>query len=98
MIKRIAPALSLLLLSPLIAEFLLGDFSIRQLGYLAIFVPLYGASALFIREVVRRTNRGWPTILTTAAVFGLLMERHRQSDAVQPELCRPASARLRVYH
>ncbi|OSY89544.1 hypothetical protein WH52_02620 [Tenacibaculum holothuriorum] len=57
-LQRIIPALILLFISPLIAEFLLGDFNIRQLGYLGIFIPLYGASALFIREIVRRTRRG----------------------------------------
>ena len=73
-LKRIAPALILLIISPLIAEFLLGDFNIQQLGYLGIFIPLYGASALFIREIVRRTGRGWKTMILLGAVFGLVAE------------------------
>ncbi len=72
--RRIAPALVLLVISPLIAEFLLGDFNIRQLGYLGIFIPLYGASALFIREIVRRTGRGWATMILLGVVFGLVAE------------------------
>lgn len=73
-LKRIAPALLLLIVSPLIAEFLLGDFNIQQLGYLGIFVPLYGASALSIREIVRRTGRGWKTMILLGVVFGLVAE------------------------
>ncbi|MEU7855498.1 hypothetical protein [Nonomuraea sp. NPDC049141] len=34
---------------------------IAVVGLLAV-LPLYGAGALFIREVVRRTERGWPTM------------------------------------
>ncbi|WP_299119238.1 hypothetical protein [uncultured Tenacibaculum sp.] len=73
-LKRVAPAIVLLLISPLIAEFLLGDFNIQQLGYLGIFIPLYGASALFIREIVRRTGRNWKTIILLSIVFGLIAE------------------------
>ncbi|CAM1340585.1 hypothetical protein [Tenacibaculum amylolyticum] len=73
-LRRITPALILLILSPLIAEFLLGDFNIRQLGYLAIFIPLYGASALFIREITRRMKRGWPTMLLLALVYAFVAE------------------------
>ena len=73
-LKRIAPALVLLIISPLIAEFLLGDFNIQQLEYLGIFIPLYGASAMFIREIVRRTGRGWTTMILLGMVFGLVAE------------------------
>jgi hypothetical protein len=42
------------------------------LGYLGIFVPLYGTVAVLIREITRRTGRGWPTILLLGAAFGLV--------------------------
>ena len=38
-LRRIAPALALLIIAPLIAEFLLGDFNIRQIGFIAVFIP-----------------------------------------------------------
>lgn len=72
--SRIAPALLLLVEAPLIAEFLLGDFNVRQLGYLGIFIPLYGAGALLIREMVRRSGRGWATMLLLGLAYALLLE------------------------
>ena len=37
-----------------------------------IFVPLYGCSALLIREVARRARIGWIGILLLAAAFGFV--------------------------
>src|SRR5215510_11696116 len=45
MLKQVSPALGLLVLAPIVAEFLLGDFSVRQLGFLAFFIPQYGGGA-----------------------------------------------------
>jgi hypothetical protein len=73
-IRRLAPALWLLVLAPFVAEFLLGDFSVRSLGLLLVFAPLYGGGALLIREVVRRTHRGWPSIVVLAAAYALVEE------------------------
>ncbi len=71
---RIGPALLLMLLAPVIAEFLLGDFSIRNLPVLLGLLPLYGCGALLIRDVARRCGRGWPTILLLAAAYALIEE------------------------
>lgn len=71
---RVAPALLLAVLSPLVAEFLLGDFSVRQLYLLIVLLPLYGGGALLIREVTRRTGRGWPTMLLLGTAYGLFEE------------------------
>ncbi|MFD2468169.1 hypothetical protein [Amycolatopsis silviterrae] len=72
---------SLAALSPLFAEFLLGDQYLagppevgRQLGMFAMFLMLYGAGAVLIREVARRRNRGWPTILALALAYGVVEE------------------------
>ena len=74
MLARIAPALLLLLLAPLTAEFLLGDFSIRQIALLFALLPQYGGGALLIREVARRSGRGWPTIVTLSVAYALIEE------------------------
>lgn len=71
---RIAPALLLVILSPVIAEFLLGDFAVRQLYLLVILLPLYGGGALLIREVTRHTGRGWPTMALLAVAYGVFEE------------------------
>lgn len=70
-------ALGLLVLAPVTAEYLSGyDDSVGKplelVGNLFIFVPLYGAPALLIRELVRRTGRGWPSILLLGAAFGVV--------------------------
>src|ERR1700683_904518 len=73
-IRRLAPAIGLFFVAPLVAEFLLGDLPIKLLGALVILAPMYGGGALLIREVVRRTGRGWPTILVLAFAYAVLEE------------------------
>lgn len=74
---RLAPALGVVLLAPVTAEYLYGyDDSTGDvgelLGGLFLFAPLYGGAALLIREVARRAGRGWPTILLLGLAFGVL--------------------------
>lgn len=71
-----APALFLFLFAPVSAEYLIGyddiigDAAALIFGLL-IFGPLYGAPAVLIRETVRRSGRGWPSMLLLALAFGL---------------------------
>jgi hypothetical protein len=37
------PAIALYFLAPLVAEFLLGDFSLTYLPLVLVFAPMYGA-------------------------------------------------------
>lgn len=74
MVRRIAPALGLFLLSPLVAEFLLGNLSITAIVGLFYFAPMYGGGAVLIREVTRRTGRGWPTMILLAVAYGVIEE------------------------
>ncbi|MFE6306420.1 hypothetical protein [Nocardiopsis sp. NPDC057823] len=74
---RLPPVLGLLLLAPVCAEYLYGyDDSTGDprelLGGLFLFAPLYGGAAVLIREVVRRTGRGWPAVLLLGAAFGVV--------------------------
>jgi hypothetical protein len=74
MTRRIAPALVLVLLAPFVGEVLLGSTPLRLiLGYLLV-LPMYGFGALFIRELSRRTGRGWPTILILGVAYGVIEE------------------------
>src|SRR5262249_35453142 len=70
----LAPALTLLLLAPIVGEFLLGDLTVRQLGFVAFFIPQYGGGALLVRELTRRWRRGWPTMLMLALAYALVQE------------------------
>jgi hypothetical protein len=66
------PALGLAVLAPLVGEYLLGNVSVRELPALPFLVPMYGGGALLIREVARRTGRGWVTILVLGAAYGVI--------------------------
>ena len=72
--RRVAPAIALFFLSPLVAEFLLGDFTLAQLPFLVALAPAYGGAAVLIRELVRRAGRGWPSIILFALAYGLIEE------------------------
>ncbi|MGH3620775.1 MAG: hypothetical protein ACRDQ5_03170 [Sciscionella sp.] len=80
MLRRIAPIIMLAFLSPFVAEFLLADQylsgppSFAQLGSFVLFVPLYGFGAVTIRELTRRSGRGWPTMVLLALAFGVVEE------------------------
>jgi hypothetical protein len=64
----------LTVVAPIGAEFLLGDFSIRSLPLVVALLPLYGGGALLVREIARRTGRGWPAIVPLGAAYSLLEE------------------------
>jgi hypothetical protein len=68
---------ALLVLAPVCGEYLAAydDSTGRPLalvGALLIFVPLYGAPALLIRELARRRGAGWRGVVGLAAAAGLL--------------------------
>ncbi|GAA5165038.1 hypothetical protein GCM10023321_54540 [Pseudonocardia eucalypti] len=67
-------AAGLFLLAPLVGEYLLGNTPITQPESLLGLAPMYGGGALLIREVTRRTGRGWPTMVALAAAYALLEE------------------------
>ncbi|MEV6152315.1 hypothetical protein AB0L53_18410 [Nonomuraea sp. NPDC052129] len=72
--RRILPAFGLALLSPLVAEFLLGDFPLTSLHFLVLLAPTYGGAALLIREVARRAGIGWPGIVLMSLAYGVFEE------------------------
>ena len=49
--KRLAPVLLLMVLTPLVAEYLLGSLSMAQIAYLPLMMLFYGAGAVFVREL-----------------------------------------------
>lgn len=72
--RRVAPAIGLFLLAPFVGEFLLGNLAIGELWLGLVLAPLYGGGALLIRELARRTGRGWPTMVLLAAAYALIEE------------------------
>ena len=67
-------AVVLFLLAPFVSEFLLGDLPITMLPALIVLAPMYGGGALVIREIVRRSRRGWPTLMVLALAYAVLEE------------------------
>ena len=82
---RIGPALLLLILAPVVAELLLGDFSIRQFPVILVLLPLYGGAALLIRETARRTGRGWPAMVLLALGYALVEEGFLTQSLFNPD-------------
>lgn len=83
-LRRVAPAIGLFFIAPLVAEFLLGDLPITMLGALVLLAPLYGGGALLIREVVRRSGRGWPSIFVLAFSYAVLEEAFTTQSLFNP--------------
>jgi hypothetical protein len=72
-LRRAAPAIGLIFLSPWVGEFLLGSSPIQHLpAALVLLVPLYGGGALLIREIARRFGRGYPAIVLLGAAYGVI--------------------------
>jgi hypothetical protein len=71
---RFLLAVGLVILSPLVGEFLLGNQPITALPSLILLAPMYGGGALLIREAARRAGRGWPTMILLAAAYALIEE------------------------
>lgn len=71
---RLAPAVGLFFLAPLIGEFLLGNLPITWLWALISLAPLYGGGALLIRETARRLKLGWPGIVLLGLAYAIVEE------------------------
>ncbi|MFF8281805.1 hypothetical protein ACF06W_03680 [Streptomyces albus] len=93
---RPAAALALLVLSPVCAEYLIGYDSIigrprELLTGLLLLAPLYGSVAVLIREAVRRTGRGWPSILLLSTAAGLVQAGLIDQSLFNPQFVDDAS-------
>jgi hypothetical protein len=72
--RRISAVITLFFVTPLVAEYLLGDLPLKLLAALIVLAPAYGGGAVLIRETARRTGRGWPTMLLLGAAYTLIGE------------------------
>lgn len=72
--RRFAAALVLVFLAPFVGELLLGNTPVRLIFAYLLVLPMYGFGALFIRELSRRTGRGWPTILILGVAYSVVEE------------------------
>lgn len=72
--RRLPAVLSLFVLSPLIAEYLLGSLPVAMIGILPVMALMYGSAAVLIREIARRAGRGWVSIALLACAYGFIEE------------------------
>jgi hypothetical protein len=72
--KKISAVITLFFVAPFVAEYLLGDLPLKLLPVLILMAPMYGGGAVLIREVARRTGRGWPTMLVLGVAYMLIEE------------------------
>ena len=82
--QRLAPILTLLLLSPLIGEVMSGA---TLLSYIVVLVPeimVWGCGTLMIREAVRRWQGGWTSVLLLGLGLSLAEEFVIQQTSIAP--------------
>ena len=82
--RGIAPALTLMVLAPLVAEVLSGA---TRLSYIFVLLPeilVWGGGALLIRETVRRWGGGWPSMLSLGLCLSIAEEFLIQQTSLAP--------------
>ncbi|MEU6432233.1 hypothetical protein ABZ860_40550 [Microbispora sp. NPDC046973] len=67
-------ALLLAVITPLVAEFTLGNPPLRMAWLLLLWIPIYGAGVVLVRELVRRAGTGWTGVLLLGAAYGVVEE------------------------
>ncbi len=82
--RSVLAAVTLFFVAPLVAEFLLGDFPATWLPLLIILAPMYGGGAILIRELTRRTGRGWPSILLLGVAYAIIEEAFTTQSLFNP--------------
>src|SRR4051795_435256 len=79
-------ALALVLIAPAVAELTLGTVPVRMWWVVLLYVPIYGAGVLLIRELVRRTGGGRPSVLLLGLAYGLVEEGLALQSLTSPHL------------
>jgi hypothetical protein len=72
--RRLLPVLSLWLLAPLVAEYLLGSLPMSLITILPLMAAMYGSAAVLIREAAQRSGGGWVTIALLGIAYGFVEE------------------------
>jgi hypothetical protein len=81
----------LVVLAPLIAEISFGSTALHFAYLILLWLPIYGAGILLIREVVRRTGRGWPSIILLGLAYELAEDGLGLQALSSPNLYHAAS-------
>ena len=90
-IGRFAPVLVLFVLSPFIAEILLGATTVSHLESLLPVMMLYGGGAVVIRELARRREGGWSRIIFLGVAYAVIEEGLVFQSLFNPDLFNAAA-------
>jgi hypothetical protein len=82
--ERIAPALTLVALAPLVAEVLPGATRLSVLFVLPVEMCMWGGGALLIRYAVRQARLGWLNMLCLALALAIAEECLVQQTSLAP--------------
>jgi hypothetical protein len=82
--------------APLIAEVALGSTPPAQAWLVVLWVPVYGAGVLLIRELVARTGRGWPSLIVLGLGYEILEDGVGLQALTSPKLYDAAHWGIRV--
>lgn len=72
--SKIAPIVTIFLISPILAEFLMGSTPASRSSQLILECLYYGSGAILIRELVRRFKLGWLSIIMLGVAYGITEE------------------------
>lgn len=82
--RRVAPACTLVMLAPMIAEVLPGATRLSAIFVLPVEMGFWGCGALLIRGAVRRWQLGWRNMLLLAFALALAEELLVQQTSLAP--------------
>lgn len=82
--KGLAPAITLILLAPLITEILPGATRFSSLFVFPIEICVWGGGALLIRYVTRKKQLGWKSMLLMALALSVAEEFLIQQTSIAP--------------
>ncbi len=86
----------LVLVTPLVAE-LAFSTPLRMAWLVLLWLPIYGAGILLVRELVRRAGRGWPSILLLGFAYELVEDGIGLQALSSPHLYHAADWGARVF-
>jgi hypothetical protein len=82
--SRIAPALTLAFMAPMLAELLPGATRFSSIFVFPIEMMVWGGGAVMIRELVRRNGLGWANMLALALCLAIAEEWLIQQTSLAP--------------
>jgi hypothetical protein len=88
--QTLGPIATLIFISPVLTELLMGKVHLSNLWLLIPEMSVYGTAALLIREITRRLRRSWGTMLLLGLAFAIAEECVILQTSLTPQIFPPA--------